>query len=466
MMKAHDVLVVDDESDIRNLVCDLLQDEGYNTRCAIDGPSAIEEISRRRPSLVVLDIWLGDSRFDGMKILEILHRDHPQVPVVMMSGHGNIETAVTAIKKGAYDFIEKPFKSDRLLLVVARAVEAARLRQENYELRSKVIQESMLVGTSSFIVNLRQTIEKIAQSNSRVFITGPSGVGKEVVAWQIHELSLRGRNGPFIILNCSTMTPELFEEELFGVDKSQTNVGGQKTGILERAHLGTLVFDEITDIPLKIQGKIARFLQEYSFLRIGGSHKVEIDVRIIAISSKDVMRAIKEGQLREDLFYRLNVIPVSIRPLKERKDDIPVLAQHFLERACEANGQIIPPLSEDAITALQAYDWPGNIRQLKNVIDWSLIMAGGEAYEPITRLQLPPEIVSNLPVTPQSEGNEAILALPLREAREMFERQYLLSQVSRFAGNISQTATFIGMERSALHRKLRSLGVERVKESA
>jgi two-component system nitrogen regulation response regulator NtrX len=465
-MMTHDILVVDDEIDIRNLVCDLLQDEGYNTRCAVDGPSAIEEISRRRPSLVILDIWLGDSRFDGMKVLEILQRDHPQVPVVMMSGHGNIETAVAAIKKGAYDFIEKPFKSNRLLLVVARAVEAARLKQENNELKAKVTAEFKLTGTSSFIINLHQTIEKVSQSNSRVFITGPPGSGKEVVARQLHEFSLRGRNGPLIILNCSTMTPEFFEEELFGVDRNQAELNGQKTGILERAHLGTLVFDEITDMPQKIQGKIARFLHEYSFMRVGGTRKVETDVRIIAISSRDIGHAIQEGQLREDLFHRLNVTPISIRPLKERKEDIPALAEHFLARACEANGQMPRPLSEDAITALQAYDWPGNIRQLKNVIDWSLIMSAGEALEPITRLHLPPEVTSNLPVTLQSEKSEAILGLPLREAREMFERQYLLSQVSRFAGNISQTASFVGMERSALHRKLRSLGVDRIKESA
>lgn len=465
-MMTHDILIVDDEADIRTLVSDLLQDEGYNTRCAVDGPSAIEEISSRRPSLVLLDIWLGDSRFDGMKVLEIMQRDHAHVPVVMMSGHGNIETAVSAIKKGAYDFIEKPFKSNRLLLVVARAVEAAHLKQENNELKAKVTHQFDLVGTSAFINNLKQTIERVSQSNSRVLITGPSGAGKEAVVRQIHELSVRGKSGPLIILNCAAMTQDSFAEELFGAEMNSAQMNGQKTGILERAHLGTLVFDEVTDMPLAVQGKIARVLQENSFVRVGGKRKVEVDIRIIATSSSNIPDAIKEGRFREDLFNRLNVAPIIVRALKDRKEDIPALAGHFMSRACQANGQMPRPLSEDALAALQAYDWPGNLRQLRNVMDWSLIMNPGGPLEPITVLQLPSEVTSNLPISPRLEDSQEILKLPLREAREMFERQYLLSQVSRFAGNISQTANFVGMERSALHRKLRSLGFDRSKKSA
>ncbi len=457
---AHDILIVDDEADIRTIVSDLLKDEGYSTRCATDGPNAVEAICNRRPNLVLLDIWLGDSRFDGMKVLETLCQNHPSVPVVMMSGHGNIETAVTAIKKGAYDFIEKPFKADRLFLVVKRAIEASRLRYENQELKTKVNQDTQLTGSSHYVNQLRQTITKVAPSNSRVFIIGPSGAGKEIFARQIHSQSNRS-NGPFMVMNCSTVNSELFEQELFGVESNDVKNIGQQTGILEQAHLGTLLLDEVTYMPIPTQGKVARTLQDNTFKRVGGDRKIEVDVRVIATSSNDLGLAIAEGRLREDLFYRLNVVPITIQALRNHKEDIPVLAEHFLEAASKATGQPKRQLREEAITALQTYEWPGNIRQLRNVIEWVLIMSNGGPEDLITIDMLPSEVIANLPVAPHWEGSHDILKLPLRNAREVFERQYLLSQVSRFSGNISQTANFIGMERSALHRKLRALGVDR-----
>ncbi len=458
---AYDILVVDDEADIRNIVSDLLNDEGYHARAAADGPSALEAISDRRPSLVVLDIWLGDTRFDGMKVLEVLNQDHPNVPVIMMSGHGTIETAVKAIKQGAYDFVEKPFKSDRLMHIIARAIETARLRDENTELRTKIDPDVVLIGESIYANQLRQTIGKVAPTNSRVFITGPSGSGKEVICRHIHALSPRNNGGPFVVVNCATMNDDNLEEELFGVEADTSKGKGQKTGLLEHAHLGTLVFDEVADMPLAIQGKITRLLQENRFKRMGGERSIDIDVRIIATSSRDIAFAIAEGRLREDLFYRLNVVPINVKPLRDRKEDIIELAKHFLDLACQTSGQPQRELSDEALTALQMYAWPGNIRQLRNVMDWILIMANNAVGESITAEMLPPEIMSDLPVVTEWKDTQEVLQLPLREAREKFEKQYLLSQVSRFSGNISQTAHFIGMERSALHRKLRTLGVDR-----
>ncbi len=458
---AYDILIVDDEADIRTVIADVLKDEGYDSRCAADGPSALEAIQARRPSLIILDIWLGDSRFDGMKVLEKLQNDHPEVPVIMMSGHGNIETAVTAIKRGAYDFVEKPFKADRLLLVIQRAIETSRLRQENRTLKTMINPNVALIGKSTYAQQMRDLIAKVAPTNSRIFISGASGSGKEIIARQIHAQSPRGKNGPFTVLNCATLNPERAEEELFGREASIKKDIPAKVGLLEQTHLGTLLLDEVTDMPLAIQGKITRLLQDNTFQRIDGEMKVEVDLRIIATSSRDVSQAIKENKFREDLYYRLSVVPIRAHPLSERKEDIPSLAEHFLTLASKMNGHPKRCLSDDALAALQAYNWPGNIRQLHNVIDWLLIMATGDENQPITAEMLPPEVMSDLPVTPQWEGGHEILKLPLRDAREVFERQYLLSQVSRFSGNISQTANFVGMERSALHRKLRILGVGR-----
>jgi two-component system nitrogen regulation response regulator NtrX len=454
---AHDILIVDDEADIRMLIAGILEDEGMKTREAADADQALAAIGARRPSLVILDIWLQGSRLDGLEILREFKRDHPNLPVVMISGHGNIETAVAAIKQGAYDFIEKPFKADRLLLVVERAIEAGRRRRENEELRLRVGGAPELIGRSPSVTQLRHSLDKVAPTGSRVLITGPAGAGKEVVARMIHGRSRRA-NGPFVALNCATMRPDRMEVELFGTEHG-TDGQPRKIGTFEQAHGGTLLLDEVADMPMETQGKIVRVLQEQSFERVGGSARVEVDVRVIASSNRDIPSEIEAGRFRQDLFYRLAVVPIRVPSLTERREDIPLLARHFMIRSSESAGIPGREFGEDALAALQAYDWPGNVRQLRNVVDWLLIMCGGDPKDPIRADMLPPEIGAITPTVLKWDKGGEIMGLPLREAREVFEREYLLAQVTRFGGNISRTAAFVGMERSALHRKLKSLGV-------
>lgn len=456
---AHDILIVDDEADIRMLVNGILSDEGYSVREAANSDEALAAVGTRRPSLVILDIWLQDSSLDGMELLEVLVREHPGLPIVMISGHGTIEVAVNAIRLGAYDFIEKPFKADRLLLVVQRAIETNRLRREVEELRLRAGPEDDLIGVSHGINQLRHAIDKVAPTGSRVLITGPAGAGKEVVARQLHQRSPR-ESSAFVAVNCATMHPDRLESELFGTEAGhdQPDAPG-KLGTFERAHGGTLLLDEVADMPLETQGKIVRVLQEQTFTRVGGNRQVEVDVRVIASTNRDLQALIEAGRFREDLFYRLNVVPVRVPSLRERREDIPILVEHFMTLSADRAGLPTRSLADDAMAALQAYDWPGNVRQLRNVIDWILIMAPGESGEAVYADMLPPDIGSIAPaVTRGAEGQE-IMTLPLREAREIFERQYLEAQITRFAGNISRTAAFVGMERSALHRKLRSLGL-------
>jgi len=454
---AHDILIVDDEADIRLLIEGILEDEGHISRGAADADQALEALRRRRPHLVILDIWLQNSRLDGLELLETIHAEHPGLPVVMISGHGTIETAVRAIKFGAYDFIEKPFKADRLLLVIERAIEAARLRAENEELRLRGAPETELLGSSGAVTHLRQAVGKVAPTGSRVLITGAAGTGKEVVARLLHTQSRRA-DGPFMVLNCATMHPDRLESELFGVEEGDEPGRVGKIGTFERAHGGTLLLDEVADMPLETQGKIVRVLQDQSFMRVGGARRVEVDVRVIAATNRDLSALIGEGRFREDLYYRLNVVPLRVPSLRERREDIPDLCRHFMQRSAGNAG--LPPrtLGEDALAALQSYDWPGNVRQLRNIVDWLLIMAPGGGNDAIGAEMLPPEITSQAPALSGS-GAADLLALPLRQARERFERQYLDAQVNRFGGNISRTAAFVGMERSALHRKLRLLGI-------
>jgi two-component system, NtrC family, nitrogen regulation response regulator NtrX len=456
---ARDILIVDDEADIRMLIAGVLGDEGFTTREAANSDEALAHLRQRCPALIVLDIWLQNSALDGMAILDVMQEAYPDVPVVMISGHGNIETAVNAIKRGAFDFIEKPFKADRLLVTVERALENARLRRENEELRARFGSQSDLIGRSAAMTQLRQAIERVAPTGSRVLFSGPPGSGKEVASRLLHRKSKRA-DLPFVVLNCATMHPDRLEIELFGTERNgDGREGVSKVGFLEQAHSGTLLLDEVADMPLETQGKIVRVLQEQTFERVGGKTKVDVDVRVIAATSRDLQTEMSNGKFRQDLFYRLNVVPMRVPALRERRDDIPELLEHFMRAASEQTGLPGRTFGDDTLALLQAYDWPGNVRQLRNVVDWLLIMAPGDPTEPVRGDMLPPDIgAANAAGVASADGTE-VLSLPLREAREIFERKYLESQVSRFGGNISRTASFVGMERSALHRKLRSLGI-------
>ncbi|MEQ8745315.1 sigma-54 dependent transcriptional regulator [Pyruvatibacter sp.] len=453
---ASDILIVDDELDIRELMAGILDDEGYETRLAGNSDETLRAIQARVPRLVVLDVWLQGSRMDGLDLLDAIKEKHPNLPVVVISGHGNVETAVTAIKKGAYDYIEKPFKADRLVLIVQRAIEATKLRQENEQLRQRSTDEAELVGTSTSINQLRQTLDRVAPTNSRVLICGPSGCGKEVVARMLHARSLRA-GASFVAINTATMAPERMEEELFGTEAAEGRPA--KVGVFEQAHKGTLFLDEVADMPLETQGKILRVLVDQTFERVGGGPRVQVDVRVVSSSSRDLTAEIAAGRFRQDLYHRLNVVPITVPALSERRDDIPLLAEHFMERIAASAGLSTRRIGEDALAALQAHDWPGNVRQLRNNIERLLILASGEKEGAITADMLPSEVSRTTPQVGEGDAGQNIMALPLREARESFERQYLLAQIRRFGGNISRTAAFIGMERSALHRKLKSLGV-------
>ena len=454
---ATDILIVDDEADIREGVSGILSDEGHNTRTAKNSDEALAAIEARRPQLIFLDIWMQGSRLDGMQLLEIIKQQHPGLPVVMISGHGNIETAVQAIRLGAYDFIEKPFKADRLVLVAERALETSRLKREVSELRARAGATNRIVGRSTIMNQLRQVIERVAPANSRIMVSGASGVGKELVVRVIHESSHRS-SGPFVVLNAATITPESMEEELFGTEGGDGRM--RKVGALEEAHGGTLYLDEVADMPKETQGKILRVLVDQNFQRVGGSTRVHVDVRIISSTSRDLALAIEEGLFREDLFHRLSVVPIRVPALSERRDDIPELVDYFMEQLSQTTGLPRRKVGLDAMAVLQSHDWPGNVRQLRNNIERLLILAVGDPDAEIDASMLPSEIGALVPATPNGAGGEKLMSLPLREAREVFEREYLVAQISRFGGNISRTAEFIGMERSALHRKLKSLAID------
>ncbi len=452
---AADILVVDDEADIRELVAGILSDEGHETRTAFDADSALAAIGDRAPRLVFLDIWLQGSRLDGLALLDEIKKLHPDMPVVMISGHGNIETAVSAIRRGAYDFIEKPFKADRLILVAERALETSKLKREVSSLRKRSGEQMELIGSSLAMSQLRQTIERVAPTNSRIMITGPSGSGKELVARAIHAQSSRA-GGPFVTLNAATITPERMEIELFG---TEMDGGERKVGALEEAHGGILYLDEVADMPRETQNKILRVLVDQQFERVGGTKRVKVDVRIISSTAQNLEGMIAEGTFREDLFHRLAVVPVQAPPLAARREDIPALVEYFMAQIAAQAGIRPRKIGPDAMAVLQAHSWPGNIRQLRNNVERLMILARGDDVDaPITADLLPAEIGDTLPRAP-TESDQHIMALPLREARERFEKEYLIAQINRFGGNISRTAEFVGMERSALHRKLKSLGV-------
>jgi two-component system nitrogen regulation response regulator NtrX len=453
-----DILIVDDESDIRELVAGILQDEGYGARTARDSDDALAAIKTRRPSLVFLDIWLQGSRLDGLQLLSAVKEENPELPVVMISGHGNIETAVSAIKLGAYDFIEKPFKADRLVLVANRALENLRLKREIKDLKALTPLPTKLIGHSPAIGQLRQTLEKVAPTNSRILIVGASGAGKELAARTIHTLSNRA-NGPFVVINAAAITPERMETELFGVEASNGSQG-RLVGALEEAHTGTLFLDEIGDLPRETQNKILRVLVDQTFQRVGGTTKVSVDVRIISSTGRNLEAEVVAGRFREDLYHRLSVVPIRVPPLTERREDIPDLVFYFVEQISAQTGLPKRKIGEDAIAVLQSHDWPGNVRQLRNNVERLMILAGGDPEAVISASMLPQDVGSMVPSMPNGNGGEHLMGLPLRDAREVFEREYLVAQINRFGGNISRTAEFVGMERSALHRKLKALGID------
>ena len=451
-----DILVVDDEIDIRDLVAGILEDEGHGTRKAGSSDEALAAITARRPHLVFLDIWLQGSKLDGLQVLDLIKADHPDLPVVMISGHGNIETAVSAIRAGAYDFIEKPFKADRLVLVADRALETWRLRREVSDLRSRSVQASRIAGRSPAANQLRGAIERVAPTNARILVAGAPGSGKELAARTIHGLSSRAA-APFVVINAATITPETMEAELFGVETTADQ--GRRTGALEEAHGGTLYIDEIADLSRDVQARVLRVLVDQNFQRVGGSTRVHVDVRIVSSSSRDLAAEIAAGTFREDLFHRLSVVPIRVPSLSERREDVPELIEFFQEQISAATGLSKRRIGEEAMAVLQSHDWPGNIRQLRNNVERLMILTAGEPDVEVTAEMLPSEIGTLVPSTPNGEGGERLMSLPLREAREIFEREYLVAQIARFSGNISRTAEFIGMERSALHRKLKLLGI-------
>lgn len=456
---ALDILIVDDERDIRELVSGVLSDEGYECRTAADSASALDAIDEKRPSVVLLDVWLHGSQMDGLEVLDEVKSREPELPVIIFSGHGNIDTAVSAVSRGAMDFIEKPFEAERLLHLVARATETERLRRENIRLKHSFSSGGEFTGNSAAITQVRATLKRVANTGSRVLVTGPAGAGKEVAARMLHAWSPRA-DSAFVIVNSARITPERFENELFGEESDGKLV---RPGLLEMADGGTLYLDEVADMPLSTQARILRVLTEQSFVRVGGSRQIGVDVRVVSSTSRDLQKEMEEKRFREDLFYRLNVVPLGVPSLAERRDDIPALAEHFFTRYAAEQGLPAPSISEEAMAALQAYDWPGNVRQLRNVVERTIILTPREQLETIEMEMLSGEITGGK--LGGGNGMTSLMGAPLREARENFEREYLAVQIRRFSGNISKTASFIGMERSALHRKLKLLGMAERKSS-
>ncbi|MDB5621729.1 MAG: sigma-54-dependent Fis family transcriptional regulator [Devosia sp.] len=458
---ALDILIIDDEDDIRELIAGILEDEGFEARQAHDADSGLNEIARRRPSLVFLDIWMQGSRLDGLQLLDVFQSQHPEMPVVMISGHGNVETAVSAIRRGAYDYIEKPFKIDRLLHITQRAMEATRLRNEVAELKERSATKSEMVGSSPALQQMRGLIEKSAPTNSRIFISGPSGVGKGLVARLLHQRSPR-TDSPFVEINASLYAPDEVPVVLFGREtRDKSGVLKVEVGALEKAHGGTLYLSEVTTLPPATQAALLRTLVENRFNRVGGTQAVPIDVRIIASSSQNVAAQIEAGEFRSDLFHRLSIVPLPITPLKERREDVPPLVNVFIEQICRMHNLQRLAVGDDAMAVLQAQEWPGNARQLRNSIERLLILMKDQQPEDgtINASMLPSDIGEVLPTVGDTDSSAHLMSLPLRDAREVFERQYLMAQIERFGGNISKTAEFVGMERSALHRKIKSLGL-------
>lgn len=456
------ILVVDDEEDIRISLTGILEDEGYQVLSCSTGEDALQLLDKEEPDLLYLDIWLPGR--DGMKILDRVRRDYSQLPVVMISGHGNIETAVECIKKGAFDFIEKPLSLEKVVLAANKALQFRRLQQENQDLRSRVrldyVQE--ITGQSPVIHELKTKINRVAPTEAWVLITGDNGTGKEIVARGIHKKSKRAQK-PMIAVNCAAIPEELIESELFGHEKGAfTGAERAHVGKFELAHKGTLFLDEIGDMSLKTQAKILRILQEQCFERVGGGKTINVDVRVIVATNKHLPSEIKAGRFREDLFYRLNVFPLHVPRLKERIQDLPLLVQEFMRQLCQENGFRPLEFSPDALARLQSYAWRGNVRELKNFVERMLIMHAGQRLE---SADLPPEFtLSQDSVQPEPVAENQVLCQDFKTARAEFEREFLASKLTEFQGNISRLAEAIGLERSYLHRKLKSYGIHNAQE--
>ncbi len=448
----NDILIVDDEKDIRDLIAEILKDEGFKVRVAGNSEDCLKEIDFKPPAVLLLDIWLKDSEMDGIDILKATKRNNPDIPILIISGHGNIEIAVAAIKQGAYDFVEKPFNTDQLLVVVKRAFEKSKLLQENLSLRKGGIDKELLVGQSAAFKSMQSQLEKVSSSNARVMLSGEAGSGKEVAARIIHNNSTRS-SAPFIVINCSSSGSEGFDEILFGVEKDEKVF---LQGLLEKAKGGTVLFDEISELPIVIQKQLLKCLNNESFERKNGKSKVKIDFRVISSTNKNLSPLIEDNKFSNELYHRLNVIPIRIPSLEDRREDISLLINHFVSQFHVEQGLPVREISEDALAFLQTMQWPGNIRQLRNLIERVLILGVDKDSIKVA------EFVSKEEKVTEKIGlnmDPNLASLPLRDAREHFERDYLLLQINRFGGNISKTASFVGMERSALHRKLKSLNI-------
>ena len=450
------ILVVDDEKDIRDLIGQILLDEGHTVKPAYNSTSAMDYINNEEPSLIILDIWLKDSEMDGIEILKSVKQNNPLCPVVVISGHGNIEIAVAAVKQGAYDFIEKPFNTDQLLLVLNRALEASRLRKEVFSLQNKELNESKMVGDTSAFKLLKQKLDKLMKSNGRILISGSSGSGKEIAARYIHQNSQRAKNR-FVTVACASIQSEKMEELLFGEEIS----GNINPGLFEKAHGGTLFFDEVAELPLGTQAKILRILVDQVFTRVGGKNLVRVNCRIISSTSRDLATEIERGHFKEELYHRFNVVPIRIPSLEERILDIPLLSNYFIDWLAKNEGLPLKKLSEAAVRKLQNMSWPGNIRQLKNTIERALILGRSKTdIYPNDIFEFVETEKNNLQNNVLDFNSEFFADKSLRSAREEFERAYLKYQISKFGGNVSKTASYVGMERSALHRKMKLLNIE------
>ena len=453
---AKQILVVDDEERIRQSLNGILKDEGYEVLEAKDGAQALKQVETDPPELILLDIWMPG--MDGMEVLERVKGQIPNLPVIMISGHGNIELAVKAVKLGAYDFIEKPLSLEKVLLTVNNALLFSKLEQENQALRQEVQKKYEIVGNSPGIQQLKEQIKIVAPTNGWVLINGENGTGKELVARGIHTLSLRADRS-FVEVNCAAIPEELIESELFGHEKgSFTGALTKKRGKFDLANEGTIFLDEIADMSLKTQAKILRILQEQKFERVGGTEMIYVDVRVIAATNRDLKEEIQKGKFREDLYYRLNVIPIGVPPLRDRETDIPLLVDHFIAEFCVENNKELKKISQEAMNLLVTYSWPGNVRELKNIVERMVIMTRGGVIE----AKDVPDPIQQQPKAPM-EFSFLEFSL-LRDARREFEKRFIMKKLVENDENISKTAEVIGIERSNLHRKIKSYGIEMKKE--